>query len=246
MNLEEPRFSVGQNVKYLSTGKIGTVNKVIPGRRGYSYRVTVEGKSRVVAERYLEGMIDQEDSFIEDFQAGDLGNSEDYRLFHTWLRLRRPIESNIYSYLSSKTIFNPHQFKPLFRFLSDGSKRRLFIADEVGVGKTIEAGIILIDLLAREELSGLYEFLSETKKKKTWMLKEGPFWFDGLPETYSLMFASRKKNSHVWRHFLHTHLGESSSIQQPPRMTSSPDGSRVIEFPSSSTLSVKAPGAGIP
>jgi predicted phosphodiesterase len=42
-----------------------------------------------------------------------LGNHEEYRLFQTWLRLSRPIESNLYSYLGSKTIFNPHQFNSI-------------------------------------------------------------------------------------------------------------------------------------
>lgn len=147
-----PRFAEGQNVRYISTGKIGTVNKVIEGDRGYSYRVTIDGKVRTIGERFLEPVVDYEQRLIEDFLAGHIGGHDDYNLYQTWFRLTRPVENNLYSYLASKTIFNPYQFKPLLRFLSVGSDERLFIADEVGVGKTIEAGIILTELLARERL----------------------------------------------------------------------------------------------
>ena len=62
------------------------------------------------------------------------------------------MENNLYSYLGSRTLFNAHQFKPLLRFLSPLSDNRLFIADEVGVGKTIETGIIVTEMIARERL----------------------------------------------------------------------------------------------
>ena len=138
-----PRFSEGQNVLYLGTGKVGTINKIIKGTRSYQYKITIDGRARVIPERFLEPFTDVEESIIDDFASGKLGGHEDYRLFQTWLRLSKPIESNLYSYLGSKTLFNRYQFKPLLRFLSSNSEERLFIADEVGVGKTIEAGIIM-------------------------------------------------------------------------------------------------------
>jgi len=113
-----PMFSEGENVRYISTGKIGTVNKVIKGSRSYSYRVTIDGEIRTIAERFLDPAIDIEASIIEDFITGKLEDHTDYRLFQTWFRLAKPLESNLYSYLGSKTIFNPHQFRPLLRFLS--------------------------------------------------------------------------------------------------------------------------------
>lgn len=147
-----PRFSEGQNVRYLGTGKVGTVNNVIKGTRGYQYKITIDGQARFVSERFLEPVIDFEENIVEDFVARKLGKHEDYKLFQTWLRLSKPIESNLYSYLGSKTLFNAFQFKPLLRFLSSNSEERLFIADEVGVGKTIEAGIIMKELMARGRL----------------------------------------------------------------------------------------------
>ena len=152
MSEDSPHFKEGENVRYVSTDKIGTINKVIKGSRGYSYKVTIEGKVRTISQRFLEPFMDVEENITRNFRSGNLGGHESFKLFQTWFRLSRPVESNLYSYLGSKTIFNVHQFKPLLRFMSSGSDERLYIADEVGVGKTIETGIIIKELMARGRL----------------------------------------------------------------------------------------------
>lgn len=144
-----PLFEKGENVRIGNEGTIGTVNDIIITNNSVGYRVTIDGVTRTVQEKYLNKILDKERELIESFVAGRLGDAEDFHLFQTWFRLKRPVEGNFYSYLASKTIFNPYQFKPLRKFLSPGSESRLFIADEVGVGKTIETGIIIIELLAR-------------------------------------------------------------------------------------------------
>ena len=62
------------------------------------------------------------------------------------------IDSNLsnvfYSMQASRTDFYAHQFKPVYKFIEslDG---RILIADEVGLGKTIEAGLIWLETKAR-------------------------------------------------------------------------------------------------
>jgi SNF2 family DNA or RNA helicase len=51
---------------------------------------------------------------------------------------------------SSNTQFYPHQFTPVLKFL-DSPVGRLLIADEVGLGKTIEATFIWKELQARQD-----------------------------------------------------------------------------------------------
>lgn len=51
-----------------------------------------------------------------------------------------------YALFNSKIIFEPFQYKPFFEFFENTDKD-LYIADEVGVGKTIEAGIIISELI---------------------------------------------------------------------------------------------------
>ncbi|HIE44570.1 MAG TPA: DNA/RNA helicase, superfamily II [Candidatus Omnitrophica bacterium] len=182
MSEDNSRFNVGENVRYASTGKIGTINKVIKGLRSYSYKVTIDGKVRTIPERFLEPVLDTEDRLIEDFVDGSFGDHNDFKLFQTWIRLSRPLESNLYSYLGSKTIFNPHQFKPLLRFLSPSSDERLFIADEVGVGKTIETGIILTELIARGRLDNNTPILIVCPNSL------GPKWVKEMKERFRLNF----------------------------------------------------------
>ena len=67
------------------------------------------------------------------------------------MRLGYPQMDSIYSLHAARIKFIPFQFKPLLRFLRS-DQHRLLIADEVGVGKTIEAGLILRELQSRQEL----------------------------------------------------------------------------------------------
>ena len=54
----------------------------------------------------------------------------------------------------TNTEFYPHQYKPLLTLLESPADG-LLIADEVGLGKTIEAGIIWTELRAREDMRRL-------------------------------------------------------------------------------------------
>jgi SNF2 family DNA or RNA helicase len=51
---------------------------------------------------------------------------------------------------ASQIDFYPHQFKPVLRFI-DSPTNRLLLADEVGLGKTIEAGLIWTEWQARQD-----------------------------------------------------------------------------------------------
>lgn len=66
----------------------------------------------------------------------------------TFVRLDTPLYDNIYALRASRARFEPYQFKPLLKLLQS-SNQRLLLADEVGLGKTIEAGFILSEIVAR-------------------------------------------------------------------------------------------------
>ena len=69
----------------------------------------------------------------------------------TALQMRHPSTSHLYSLCASRINFVPYQFRPVLKLIQS-DRPRLLIADEVGVGKTIEAGLILKELQARREL----------------------------------------------------------------------------------------------
>lgn len=66
----------------------------------------------------------------------------------TFYRLSGKLANLIYSLNTTNTEFYPYQFKPVLHFL-DSPCNGILIADEVGLGKTIEAGLIWTELRAR-------------------------------------------------------------------------------------------------
>jgi len=66
-------------------------------------------------------------------------------------KIENPLTDFLYAYQASRTQFEPYQFKPVFKYL-DAPVPGLLIADEVGLGKTIEAAILYQELNARTRL----------------------------------------------------------------------------------------------
>ena len=65
--------------------------------------------------------------------------------------IKKPLSDILYSYNTNRLTPEPHQYKPLIKFLNSENSRVL-IVDEVGLGKTIEAGMIYKEIEKREEL----------------------------------------------------------------------------------------------
>jgi len=65
--------------------------------------------------------------------------------------VKNPLSDILYSFNSNRLIPEPHQYKPLIKFLNS-ENNRVLIADEVGLGKTIEAGMIFKEIDSREAL----------------------------------------------------------------------------------------------
>ena len=72
----------------------------------------------------------------------------------TATQLRHPSTNYLYSLYASRINFVPYQFRPVLKLIQ-ADRPRMLIADEVGVGKTIEAGLILKELQARRELKSV-------------------------------------------------------------------------------------------
>ncbi|MHB8644184.1 MAG: SNF2-related protein [Thermomicrobiales bacterium] len=77
-----------------------------------------------------------------------------FRARLTAARLSRPQIDTLYALHAARIQYIPFQFKPLLRFLR-ADQPRLLIADEVGVGKTIEAGLILKEMQARQDVGNV-------------------------------------------------------------------------------------------
>lgn len=150
------KFAVGDKVYLLGN----------PGQRGV---VTAVGAKLGALQRYmvfwgqpwgeswaLEGEISrtpEEHDLKNLLIQGHLGGAREFKRQITQYRMRKrsPLRNQLYAFNASRTRFYPYQFKPLIKFLSS-PHHRMLIADEVGLGKTIEAGLILVEMKARQKL----------------------------------------------------------------------------------------------
>ncbi|MBD5080994.1 MAG: DEAD/DEAH box helicase [Ruminococcaceae bacterium] len=69
----------------------------------------------------------------------------------TAYQINNPSSHNLYSLNSARIDFVPYQFRPALKMIRS-DEPRILIADSVGVGKTIEAGLIIKELEARSDL----------------------------------------------------------------------------------------------
>ena len=101
----------------------------------------------------------------ELLRNGTLSSARDLRRVLTHARLSGHLADYLYSLETTRTTYFPHQFKPVLKLLSsvgDG----ILIADEVGLGKTIEAGLIWTELKARFEYRRLFVLCPAVLKEK--------------------------------------------------------------------------------
>ena len=82
--------------------------------------------------------------------AGDMGSAEDLRRLLTFEKLRGSLHDFLYSMEAAGIDFMEYQFKPVLKFIESPTER-LLIADEVGLGKTIESALIWLELRARRD-----------------------------------------------------------------------------------------------
>ena len=85
---------------------------------------------------------------LDDLRHGRVHGIASFQRILTHEKLSGRLANVIYSMETSQTEFLPYQFKPVLKLL-ESPTNSLLIADEVGLGKTIEAGLIWTELRAR-------------------------------------------------------------------------------------------------
>jgi len=132
----KPRFGLNNRVRLKGTGATGIVTEILPNDQ---YRVFIrEHEEPIVFENDIELIV----------TAFGFTTPQDFLRDLLIFKIRRPLSDTLYSYSMSRTNFEAYQFKPAIKFLSN-PYGKILIADEVGLGKTIEACIIYLELKAR-------------------------------------------------------------------------------------------------
>lgn len=140
----------GTNVRLKSDpGRQGVITgKTRPQAGILKYQVAFpEGRS-YFPDYELEVIEDDESDWEELLRSGRFGRVRDLRRNITHIHLSGRLANLVYSMDATNTDFYAYQYKPVLSFL-DSPSRGLLIADEVGLGKTIEAGLIWTELRAR-------------------------------------------------------------------------------------------------
>lgn len=117
----------------------------------YYYRVFIEANRQ---PWYSEGDLVQKATERDPLIRAEKdlwGTAGSFLTYLTLKKLRNPLTDVLYSYQASRTDLYPHQFIPLLKVL-DSPHQRILIADEVGLGKTIEAGLIMAEQKSRGHL----------------------------------------------------------------------------------------------
>lgn len=128
-------------------------------------------------EKTLELVPSEKEDMFELVETGRFGRARDLRGSITHIRLNGRIGNLIYSLNTTNTDYYPHQFKPVLNFLKSPSNNML-IADEVGLGKTIEAGLIWTEIRSRYDYRRLVVICPAMLRDKWKMELENKF---GIP-----------------------------------------------------------------
>lgn len=150
---KEPRFKKNDDVTLRHDPGVGGLI-IDMERRGddqYYYRVFIESSRRPwFVEHDLIGNDLGKDP-LRRAEQDVWGSPQAFQAHLTLKKLRNPLTDLLYSYQASRTDLLPHQFIPLLKVL-DSPLQRILIADEVGLGKTIEAGLIMAEQRSRGHL----------------------------------------------------------------------------------------------
>ncbi len=149
---DTPRFNRGDAVVLRSTREMGRIERdPVLDAGEFWYRVKFVRRAENIVEADLDPLDDADDSVEQLVKHGRWGRIRAFRCALAVERITQTNRSTVYSFKAQRILFEPYQYKPLLKIL-DSPDRRLLVADEVGLGKTIEAGLILTELEARRPL----------------------------------------------------------------------------------------------
>lgn len=139
-------FKIGDAVKIIHNGYIGAVIGTEDLGSAIKYTVLVNGK---VLTYFEDQICDVKESNHDLYYS-----AKDVNSLLTARLILNPSITSLYSLNSAKIDFIPYQFRPVLKIIKSDSPR-ILIADGVGVGKTIEAGLVLKELEARFDIKSI-------------------------------------------------------------------------------------------
>lgn len=179
-------------------GRLGIITGRKRERAGKTlWQVRFPDGTSYYKEVHLEILSEVEEDPIELLRKGKLGRAKDLRGNLTHIRLTGRLANLIYSMDTTNTDFYAYQFKPVLNFL-DAPSNGILIADEVGLGKTIEAGLIWTELKSRFDIQRVMVLCPAMLQEK---------WQDELRFRFSVDAEVLRANE-VQKRFMEYHRAE--------------------------------------
>lgn len=168
---QEVRVRANPGLRGLTTGKVQ--------RAGTRLLVQVQfgPNEKSYKPHTLLELCDKPEDIPTLLRQGRFGGADDLRRILIFEKVRGHLTNIFYSMEASNTDFFPHQFKPVLKFL-ESPTGRLLIADEVGLGKTIEAMYIWKELQARADAQRLLILCPAILREK---------WRDDLRQRFNIL-----------------------------------------------------------
>lgn len=143
-------MQAGQRVRLIhDPGRVGVLTGKTQPRAGITrWQVQFPDISDYIPEDQLELVPDAPEHPVELLERGRVGAAADLRRTLIHVRLTGRLANVLYSMDMTGTDFYAYQFKPLLKLLQSPSTG-ILMADEVGLGKTIEAGLLWTELRSR-------------------------------------------------------------------------------------------------
>ncbi|MCZ2817914.1 DEAD/DEAH box helicase [Modestobacter sp. VKM Ac-2984] len=147
VDVSAPRFRINDDVMVLSSGRDHPVRSRRFSAGRWLYDLRVDGRQVTFGEDMLAEL--QSSDTVHDWIKQSPDTARRLSATLTREKLAGAFTDTLFSFRATRTLFRAYQFRPVIRMLESG-KSRILIADEVGLGKTIEAGLVWTELEARK------------------------------------------------------------------------------------------------
>ena len=179
------KFNKNQRVSLKgNVGRKGKIENILEPHGGYHfYGVLWDDSSLQVhpeEELQVEANIQTPWDLLKN---NSLSDYRDFSIATTLHKVRNTTSNTISTLKASRTLFKPYQYVPLVKFLQSDIKK-ILIADQVGLGKTIEAGHIMLELAARGNLKNALVICSNSLCDK---------WKDELQNKFNFIMKKYDK-----------------------------------------------------
>jgi ERCC4-related helicase len=149
---DSPPFAAGDWALHKYREEFVQIAHVVWNEGGYSVQIDSPSSGRSVVLPAELQILPGDPKKIESWRRQTPATGADFVRTIAWAKLHYPLTNTLYSFAATRTIFRPYQFLPALKMIKS-QRGRILVADEVGLGKTIEAGLIWTELEQRQKLN---------------------------------------------------------------------------------------------